>query len=97
MKKNFKVIKSSENSLIMSLKEGKSSDILKIAQRGDASLQREQEILLRLKKISKIYNSYLPEIYLNKKIKSTFLKNKFYFLQKNHHGSTLSKLKQKKK
>ena len=46
-KKIFKVIKSSENNLIMSLKEGKNLDILKIAQRGNASLQKEYETLLK--------------------------------------------------
>jgi len=97
VKKIFKVIKSSEDNLIMSLKEGKNLDILKIAQRGNASLQKEYETLLKLKKLSKIYNFFLPEIYLNKKIKSVLLKNKFYFFQKYQPGSTLSKLIQKRK
>lgn len=97
MKKFFKVIKSSENNLIMSLKEGKNIDILKIAQRGNASLQKEYETLLKLKKFSKIYDFFLPEIYLNKKIKNTLLKNKFYFFQKYQPGLTLSKLIQKSK
>ena len=55
MKKIFQVIKSSENNIIMSLKDDKDSYILKIAQRGNASLQREYETLLRLKKFSKIF------------------------------------------
>ena len=88
MKKIFQVIKSSENNIIMSLKDGKNSYILKIAQRGNASLQKEYETLLRLKKFSKIYNFYIPEIYSNKKIKSTNLKNKFHFLQKRQSGLT---------
>ena len=95
MKKFFKVIKSSENNLIMSLKEGKNLDILKIAQRGNASLQKEYETLLKLKNISKIYNFFLPTIYSNRKIKSALLKNKFHFLQKYQPGLTLSKLIQK--
>jgi hypothetical protein len=81
----------------MLLKDDKDSYILKIAQRGNASLQREYETLLRLKKFSKIYNFYIPEIYSNKKIKSRNLKNKFHFLQKWHSGLTLSKLIQEKK
>ena len=97
MKKIFKVNKSSENNLIMSLKEGKNLNILKIAQRGNASLQREYETLIKLKKFSKIYNFFLPKIYTNKKIKSAPLKNKFYFFQKYESGLTLSKLIQKNK
>lgn len=81
----------------MSLKDGKDSYILKIAQRGNAFLQKEYETLLRLKKFSKIYNLYIPEIYSNKKIKSTNLKNKFHFLQRWHSGLTLSRLIQEKK
>ena len=81
----------------MSLKEGKNLDILKIAQRGNASLQKEHETLLRLKKFSKIYNYFIPEIYSNKKIKNIHLKNKFYFFQKCQSGFTLSKLIQKGK
>ena len=95
MKKFFKVIKSSENNLIMSLKEGKNLDILKIAQRGNASLQKEYETLLKLKNISKVYNFFLPTIYSNRKIKSALLKNKFHFFQKYQPGLTLSKLIQK--
>ena len=97
MKKNFKVIKSSENNIIMSLKYGKDFDILKIAQRGNVSLQKEYETLLRLKKFSKIYNFFIPKIYKNKKIKSVHFKNKFYFFQKYYSGLTLSKLIQKEK
>ena len=95
MKKNFRIIKSSENNLIMFLKEGKNLDILKIAQRGNASLQREYETILKLKKFSKVYNFFLPEVYTNKKIKSVLLKNKFHFFQKLQPGLTLSKLIQK--
>ena len=97
MKKILKVIKSNEKYLIMSLKEGDNFNILKIAQRGNESLQREYETLLKLRKFSKVYNFYLPKVYLNKNIKSEFLKNKFYFFQKNHPGLTLSKLIQKNK
>ena len=79
----------------MSLKEGKNLDILKIAQRGNASLQREYETILKLKKFSKVYNFFLPEVYTNKKIKSVLLKNKFHFFQKLLPGLTLSKLIQK--
>ena len=68
----------------MSLRDGKDSYILKIAQRGNASLQKEYETLLKLKKFSKIYNFYIPKIYSNKKIKSINLKNNFHFLQKKH-------------
>ena len=81
MRKIFKVIKSGENNIIMSLKEGKNLDILKIAQRGNASLQKEHETLLRLKKFSKIYNFFIPEIYSNKKIKNIRLKNKLQKVQ----------------
>ena len=66
----------------MSLREGANLAILKIGQRGNASLEKEYETLLRLKKFSKIYNFFIPEIYLNKKIKSPLLNNKFYFFQK---------------
>ena len=97
MKKILKVIKSNEKYLIMSLREGDNYNILKIAQRGNESLRREYETLLKLRKSSKLYNYYLPEIYLNEDIKSEFLKNKFYFFQKNHPGHTLSKLIQKNK
>ena len=95
MKKNFRVIKSSENNLIVSLKEGKNLDILKIAQRGNASLQKEYETLLKLKKFSKVYNFFLPAVYTNKRIKSVLLKNKFHFFQKLQPGLTLSRLIQK--
>ena len=80
MEKVFKVIKSSENNLIMSLREGTNLAILKIGQRGNASLEKEYATLLRLKKLSKIYNFFIPETYSNKKIKSPILNNKFYFL-----------------
>ena len=53
MKKLFEVIKSSDSNLIMSVKDGKKSSILKIAQRGNSSLQREQDIILKLKKFLK--------------------------------------------
>ncbi len=95
MKKFFKVIKSSENNIIMSLKEGKNLDILKIAQRGNTSLQREHETLIKLKKNSDIYDLFIPEVYLNKKIKNINIKNKFYYFQKLQPGFTLSKLIQK--
>jgi len=97
VKKILKVIKSSEKNLIMSLKDKGKMDILKIAQRGNASLQREYETLIKLKKKSKIYDFYIPEIYSNKKIKSEFIRNKFYFFQQGQPGYTLSKLIQEKK
>ena len=97
MKKIFKVIKCSDSNLIISMKDGKSMDILKISQRGNESLQREKETILKLKKISKIYNLIIPDIYLNKKIKSHYLKGRFYYFQKYHPGSTLSELVQKNK
>ena len=81
----------------MSLKEGKNLNILKIAQRGNVSLQKEYETLLKLKRFSKIYNFFIPEIYLNKKINSIYLKNKFYYFQKCQRGLTLSKLIQRGK
>ena len=97
MKTVFKVIKSSESNLIMSLKNGKSQSILKVGQRGNASLEKEYETLLKLRKSSEIYKNYIPETYKNKKINSSLLNNKFYFFQKYMHGSTLSKLIQTKK
>ena len=97
MKKFFKVIKSSENNLIISVKERARKDIIKVAQRGNASLQKEYETLLKLKKNSEIYNIYLPEIYPNKKIKNSLLKKKFYFFQEHQSGLTLSSLIQKNK
>ena len=42
-------------------------------------------------------NFFIPEIYLNKKIKSPLLNNKFYFFQKFSPGLTLSGLIQKNK
>ena len=81
----------------MSLREGANLAILKIGQRGNASLEKEYETLLRLKKFSKIYNFFIPEIYLNKKIKSPLLNNKFYFFQKFSPGLTLSALIQNNK
>ena len=79
MKTVFKVIKSSENNLIMSLKNGKAQSILKVGQRGNASLEKEYETLLKLRKSSEIYKNYIPETYTNKKIKS----NDFsYFIYK---------------
>ena len=95
MKKIFKVVKSSESNLIISLNEGNNADIIKIAQRGNSSLQREYEILLKLKKFSEVYNYFIPETYLNNSIKNTRLKNKFHFFQKLLPGLTLSKLIQK--
>ena len=97
MKKIFKVVKSSESNLIISLNEGDKADIIKIAQRGNSSLQREYEILLKLKKFSEVYNYFIPETYLNNSIKNTRLKNKFHFFQKYYPGLTLSKLIQKGK
>ena len=97
MKKIFKVIKSSENNLILSLREGNNINILKIAQRGNSLLQREYETLLKLKKFSEIYNYFIPETYLNNSIKSTRLKNKFYFFQKYYPSLTLSQSIQKGK
>ena len=81
----------------MSLKNGKSQSILKVGQRGNASLEKEYETLLKLRKSSEIYKNYIPETYKNKKINSSLLNNKFYFFQKYMHGSTLSKLIQTKK
>ena len=97
MKKLFEVIKSSDSNLIMSVKDGKKSSILKIAQRGNSSLQREQDIILKLKKVSKIYNNIIPEIYLNKKIENPYLKDRFYYFQEYCPGSTLSSLIQNNK
>ena len=97
MKTVFKVIKSSENNLIMSLKNGKAQSILKVGQRGNASLEKEYETLLKLRKSSEIYKNYIPETYTNKKINRSLLNNKFYFFQNYMHGATLSKLIQTKK
>ena len=97
MKKIFKVIKCSDSNLIMSMQNGKSIDILKISQRGNESLQKEKDTILKLKKKSKIYNLIIPDIHLNKKIKNPYLKNRFYYFQKYHPGSTLSGLIQKNK
>ena len=97
MKKIFEVIKSSDSNLIMSVKDGKKFSILKIAQRGNSSLQREKETILKLKKVSKIYDYIMPEIYINKKIESSYLKNRFYYFQERYSGSTLSSLIQNNK
>ena len=79
------------------MQNGKSIDILKISQRGNESLQKEKDTILKLKKKSKIYNLIIPDIHLNKKIKNPYLKNRFYYFQKYHPGSTLSGLIQKNK
>jgi hypothetical protein len=93
----LKVIKSSESNLILSLTEGKKLSILKIAQRGNTSLEKEYEILQKLKQSSKIYDERIPDVYVNKKIKNTLINNKFYFFQNYQRGLTLSKLIQKNK
>ena len=97
MKKIFKVIKSSDSNLIMSMHEGKNVDILKIAQRGNDSLQREYETILKLKKFSRVYDNIIPKIYLDKKIKSSYLQNRFFYFQKYYPGLTLSALVQQNK
>ena len=81
MKKNFRIIKSSENNLIMFLKEGKNLDILKIAQRGNASLQREYETILKLKKFSKVIIFFFQKFIQIKKLKVFFLKINFIFFK----------------
>ncbi len=97
MKNNFKVIKSSESNLILSVRDGKNYAILKVAQRGNAKLEKEHETILKLKKFSKIYSSFLPDTYLDGKINKDLFSNKFYFFQKYLKGTTLSQLIQKNK